>query len=81
MAQLLKCLIGRLKFSYQYMNGHLFDARKSLGFVKGTANPLQPCIGPEGSRRLRFPNFKTVGDKVVSPAHRPPLLVLTSVRG
>jgi hypothetical protein len=27
---------------------------------KGKANPLQAWTGPEGSRRLRFPGFKTV---------------------
>jgi len=33
----------------------------SLLFVKGTgkAIPLQAWIGPEGSRRLRLPDFKT----------------------
>jgi hypothetical protein len=29
--------------------------------VKGKAIPLQACTGPEGSRRVRFPNFKTIG--------------------
>jgi len=28
---------------------------------KGTALPLQIWIGPEVSRRLRLPDFKTVG--------------------
>jgi hypothetical protein len=28
---------------------------------KGKAIPLQAWRGPEGSRRLRFPDFKTVG--------------------
>jgi hypothetical protein len=28
---------------------------------KGKAIPLQAWTGPEGSRRLRLPNFKTVG--------------------
>ena len=28
---------------------------------KGKAIPLQAWTGPEGSRRLRFPDFKTVG--------------------
>jgi hypothetical protein len=27
---------------------------------KGKANPVQAWTDPEGSRRLRFPNFKTV---------------------
>jgi len=29
--------------------------------VKGTAIPLQAWTGPEGSRRLRLPDFKTIG--------------------
>jgi hypothetical protein len=28
---------------------------------KGNANPLQARTGPEGSRRLRIPDFKTIG--------------------
>jgi hypothetical protein len=27
----------------------------------GKAIPLQACTGPEGSRRLRLPDFKTIG--------------------
>jgi len=45
--------------------------------VKAKAVPLQAWMGPEGSRRLSLPGFKTVstwkGGKVVSPMHRPPL--------
>jgi len=36
--------------------------------------PLQAWRGPEGSRKLRFPDFVTTaqgGGKVVSPTHRP----------
>jgi hypothetical protein len=29
--------------------------------VKGKAIPLQAWTGPQGSRKLRFPNFKTIG--------------------
>jgi hypothetical protein len=29
--------------------------------VKGKAIPLQALTGPEGSRRLRLPDFKTTG--------------------
>jgi len=31
------------------------------GFVKGKAIPLQVWTGPEVSRRLRLPDFKTIG--------------------
>jgi hypothetical protein len=57
---------------------------------KGKAVPLQAWSGPEGFRKLRFPDFMTRaqgGGKVVSLTHRPPLppgntpLVLISVRG
>jgi hypothetical protein len=47
-----------------------------LLLLKGKAVPLQAWGGPEGSRKLRFPDFlKTAqdGGKVVSPTHRPHL--------
>jgi hypothetical protein len=43
---------------------------------KGTAVPLQSWSGPEGSRKLRGPDYMTTaqdGGKVVSLTHRPPL--------
>jgi hypothetical protein len=43
---------------------------------KGKAVPLQAWGGPEGSRKLRLPDFLTTaqyGGKVVSLTHRPPL--------
>jgi len=43
---------------------------------KGKAVPLQAWSGPEGSRKLRFPDFMTTAQddgKVVSLTHRPPL--------
>ena len=43
---------------------------------KGKAVPLQAYSGPEGSRKLRFPDFMTTvqdGGKVVSLTHRPTL--------
>jgi hypothetical protein len=46
----------------------------SLYEVKGKTVPLQAWSGPEGSRKLRFPDFMTTaqdGSKVVSPTHRP----------
>ena len=44
--------------------------------IKGKAVPLQVWSGPEGSRKLSFPDFMTMaqdGGKVVSLTHRPPL--------
>ena len=46
------------------------------GKSKGKSVPLQASRGPEGSRKLRFPDFMTTtqdGCKVVSLMHRPPL--------
>jgi len=48
----------------------------SLATSNGKAVPLQTRSGPEGSRKLRFPDYMTTaqdGGKVVSPTHRPPL--------
>jgi hypothetical protein len=46
------------------------------GGVKGKAVPLQAWSGPEGYRKLRFPDFVTTaqdGAKIVSLTHRPHL--------
>ena len=43
---------------------------------KGKAVPLQAWSGPEGSRKLRFPDFMTTAHdsgKFVSLTYRPPL--------
>jgi len=36
-----------------------FQQRHEMG--KGKAIPLQTWTGPEGSRKLRLPDFKTIG--------------------
>jgi hypothetical protein len=36
-----------------------FKTNKSI--IKAKAIPLQAWTGPEGSRRLRLPDFKTIG--------------------
>jgi hypothetical protein len=44
--------------------------------VKGKAVPLQAWSDPEGSRKLRFPDYMTTaqdGGKFVSLTHRPHL--------
>ena len=49
---------------------------KIMSLWKGEAVPLQARTGPEGSRKLRFPDFVTTaqdGGKVVNLTHRPPL--------
>jgi hypothetical protein len=53
--------------------------RKIFTFYINDVNksvPLQAWSGPEGSSKLRFPDFMTTaqgGSKVVSLTHRPPL--------
>ena len=68
----------------------MVSAHPNNSISKGKAVPLQAWSGPEGSRKLRFPDFMTTaqdGGKVVSLMHQlrlPPqeiLLVLTSVTG
>jgi hypothetical protein len=49
---------------------------QTTAYSKGKAVPLQAWSGPEGSRKLRFPDFMTTaqdGGKFVSLTHRPPL--------
>jgi len=52
------CLNG-IKFrptSYTEPNSY-----NKLAKIKGKAIPLQAWTGPEGSRRLRLPDFKKIG--------------------
>jgi hypothetical protein len=54
-----------------------------LSTTKGKAVPLQACSDPEGSRKLRFPDFLTTaqdGGEVVSLTHRPYLSPFRSRR-
>ena len=62
--------------------GHHFSGKKvrlmgrEIGNYEGKAVPLQAWSGPEGSRKLRFPDLMTTaqdGGKVVSLTHRPSL--------
>ena len=49
---------------------------RNLPYTTLKAIPLQAWSGPEGSRKLRFPDFMTTaqeGGKVVILTHRPPL--------
>ena len=48
---------------------HLWFLVVTVIIIKGKAVPLQAWSGPEGSRKLRFPDFMTTaqdGGKVVS---------------
>ena len=65
--------MGRVRLAYQASHRN-----QRAGVVKGKGKtvPLQARRGPEGSRKLRFPDFMTTaqdGGKVVSLTHRPPL--------
>ena len=54
---------------------HVFEFG-TYWLVKGKVIQLQARGGPEGSRKLRFPDFMTTaqaGGKVVSLTQRPPL--------
>jgi hypothetical protein len=62
----------------------------TVHYVKGKANPLQALTGPDASRRLRLPDFKTIGTRrwlgfqLYAPAIFNPqkiFLVLIFVRG
>ena len=56
-------------------NVHRSSCQLSVILAKGKAVPLQGWSGPEGSRKLGFPDFMTTaqdGGKVVSLTHRPP---------
>jgi hypothetical protein len=56
--------------------GRIGERPLYIGKGKGKAVPLQTWSGPEGSRRLRFPDFMTTahdGGKVISLTYRPPL--------
>jgi len=56
-------LVGTFLITYTQILNFLFR-KKALKIhlqVKSKAVPLQAWTGPEGSRKLRFPDFKTIG--------------------
>ena len=58
------------------MQQNTINPLKGKGKGKGKAVPLEAWSGPEGSRKLRFPDFMTTAQeagKVVSPMHWPHL--------
>ena len=68
-----QCLNKATKLSYSQQSK---GKGKGKGKCKCKAVPLQAWIYPEGSRKLRFPDFMTTaqdGGKVVSLTHQPPL--------
>jgi hypothetical protein len=66
----------RAALIFQIIRGRLSQCSPSTNVKKVKADPLQAWSGPEGSRKLRFPDFMTTaqnGGKVVGLTHRPPL--------
>ena len=62
---------------FESISDGVFKQIINKGKGKGKAVPLQAWSDPEGSRKLRFPDFMTTAQdvgKVVSVTHRPPLL-------
>jgi hypothetical protein len=61
----------------QNLSSSIINSNFLLDLAKaGKAVPLQAWTGPEGSRKLRPPDFMTKaqdGDKAVGLTHRPPL--------
>jgi hypothetical protein len=54
----------------------VYELRVIPVLPKGKAVPLKAWSDPDGSRKLRFPDFMTMaqdGDKVASLTNRPPL--------
>jgi hypothetical protein len=52
---------GRQAYGMSKGKGKGKDKSKGKGKDKGKAIPLQAWTGPEGSSRLRLPDFKTIG--------------------
>jgi hypothetical protein len=47
--------------SFIISSSHLVPTKLLVNKGKGKAIPLQAWTGPEGYRRLRLPDFKTIG--------------------
>jgi hypothetical protein len=56
-----KCLQNNFLLKYVVVT-YITHSHALLPYTcKGKAIPLQALAGPEGSRRLRFPDIKTIG--------------------
>jgi hypothetical protein len=65
-----------LEWYFKLSHDHILPYYYKFNKGKGKAVPLHAWSGPEGSRKLRFPDFMTTaqdGGKFVSLTHRPPL--------
>jgi len=52
------CTISVKPFLFYYEKAHIVEGTQ-MGKVNGKSIPLQAWTDPEGSRRLRLPDFKT----------------------
>jgi len=69
----MQCFRQGNEVAFHCSNALSYNNRTKL---EGKAVSLQAWSCPEGSRKLRFPDFMTTaqdGGKVVSLTHRPPL--------
>jgi hypothetical protein len=63
-------------YSFELISLTVIHNLNTMWMWKGKAVALQAWSGPEGSRKLRFPDFMTTaqdGGNVVNLTHRPPL--------
>ena len=78
----IKCGVGLEQWSSAFL--HLLTPWQPVSInSEGKSVPLQAWSGPEGSRKLRFPDYVTIaqdGGKVVSLTYRP-LLPLGNTPG
>jgi hypothetical protein len=51
----------QVSVSFDHLPGGILLRKMVNGNGKGKAIPLQAWTRPEGSRRLRLPDFKTIG--------------------
>jgi hypothetical protein len=56
----LNSLVVHTFYFYVKLDGGTLGPKHVKGKGKGKAIPLQAWTGPEGSRRLRFPDWKTI---------------------
>jgi hypothetical protein len=54
------CILGDNKSIYGLKPTGFFLLSQSVEVVKGKVIPFQAWAGPEGSRRLMLPDFKTI---------------------
>jgi hypothetical protein len=57
----LLCFRSLYSIKHLFVLGKQCACREGKGKGKGKAIPLQAWTGPEGSRRLKLPDFKKIG--------------------